>query len=79
MRRRDASPNPPPGVNSYISGRNEFSISIGLAHAGEPVLGVVYNPATEELFTAIRGGGAFIGGLMTRWDGEPDFHQVAPY
>jgi myo-inositol-1(or 4)-monophosphatase len=49
------------GTRSYISGRKEFSISIGLARAGEPVLGVVFNPATDELYTAIRGGGAFAG------------------
>lgn len=47
------------GTRSFISGRAEFSISIGLAHNGQPVLGAVLNPATGELFTSIRGEGAY--------------------
>lgn len=49
------------GTRSFILGRAEFSISIGLAHNGEPVLGAVYNPATGEMYTAIKGRGAFAG------------------
>lgn len=47
------------GTRSYIAGRPEFAVSIGLAEAGRAVLGVVYNPATHELFWAERGGGAW--------------------
>lgn len=46
------------GTRSYISGRAEFAISVGLAQRGEAVLGVVYNPATDELYTTVRGHGA---------------------
>lgn len=49
------------GTRSFISGRAEFSISIGLARNGEPVLGAVYNPATNEMYSAIKGRGAFAG------------------
>ncbi len=47
------------GTRSYIAGRPEFAVSIGLAEAGQAVLGVVYNPATRELFWAERGAGAW--------------------
>ena len=47
------------GTRSYIAGRPEFAVSIGLAEAGRAVVGVVYNPATRELFWAERGGGAW--------------------
>ncbi|MEX2609447.1 MAG: 3'(2'),5'-bisphosphate nucleotidase CysQ [Gemmatimonadota bacterium] len=47
------------GTRSFIAGRAEFSISVGLAEEGEAVVGVVLNPATGELFTAVRGGGAW--------------------
>ena len=40
------------GTREYLQGLPEFAISIGLAVDGEPVLGVVYNPATDELFAA---------------------------
>lgn len=48
------------GTRSYIAGRPEFAISIGLAERGVAVVGVVYNPATAELFWAVRGGGAYL-------------------
>jgi myo-inositol-1(or 4)-monophosphatase len=47
------------GTRSYIAGRPEFAVSIGLVEAGRAVLGVVYNPATGELFWAVRGRGAW--------------------
>jgi len=54
------------GTRSFVAGRAEFAISIGLAVKGEAVLGVVYNPATRELFTALKGGGAYAGERPTR-------------
>jgi myo-inositol-1(or 4)-monophosphatase len=33
-------------------------VSIALVLDGEPVVGVVHNPATDELYRALRGGGA---------------------
>jgi myo-inositol-1(or 4)-monophosphatase len=51
------------GTRSYIEGYPEFAISIGLADEGKAVLGVVYNPATDEMYAATRGGGAWrVGG-----------------
>jgi len=58
-RRRVWIADPIDGTRSYIAGRPEFSISVGLAEEGEAVVGVVLNPATGELFTAVRGGGAW--------------------
>jgi myo-inositol-1(or 4)-monophosphatase len=49
------------GTRSYVAGRAEFTISIGLIEDGEAVAGVVYNPATDEMFTAMRHAGAWQG------------------
>lgn len=49
------------GTRSFIAGRPEFTISVGLAVDGLVTVGVVYNPASRELFGAIRGGGAWLG------------------
>lgn len=38
------------------------AISIGVAYKGEVVVGVIYDPFADELFTAIRGQGAFLNG-----------------
>jgi myo-inositol-1(or 4)-monophosphatase len=51
---------PNDGTRSFIAGRPEFAISIGLAERGTVIAGVVYNPARGELFYAQRGGGAFL-------------------
>jgi myo-inositol-1(or 4)-monophosphatase len=60
QRRRVWIVDPIDGTRSYVARRPEFTISIGLADAGEIVLGIVFNPATGELFRAIRGQGAFL-------------------
>lgn len=51
------------GTRSYIAGYPEFAISIGLAENERALLGVVYNPASDEMYAARRGGGAWrVGG-----------------
>lgn len=50
------------GTRSYVAGRPEFAISIGLAENHHAVLGVVFNPATDEMFVALRGEGAWLMG-----------------
>jgi myo-inositol-1(or 4)-monophosphatase len=47
------------GTRSFIAKRPEFSISIALSVRGAPVVGVIHNPATGELFWAERGAGAW--------------------
>lgn len=50
------------GTKEFIAGRPEFVVSIGLAENGQPILGVLYNPITDELFSATSGQGAFLNG-----------------
>lgn len=50
------------GTTNYAHGFPWFCVSIGLESAGELVAGVIYNPLHDELFTATRGGGAFLNG-----------------
>ena len=50
------------GTSNYVHGFPYFSISIALERAGEVVLGVVYNPVHEELFSAEKGQGARLNG-----------------
>lgn len=47
------------GTTNLIYGYNMSSISLGLYSNGCIVFGVVYNPYTDECFTAIKGKGAF--------------------
>ncbi|XP_072760983.1 inositol monophosphatase 1-like [Anoplolepis gracilipes] len=50
------------GTLNFIHGFPMFCISIGLLVGKEPVLGIIYNPITSELYSAIKGGGAFLNG-----------------
>jgi len=53
---------PVDGTTNYAHGYPWFCASIGLVREGELVTGVIYNPVYDELFTATKGGGAFLNG-----------------
>jgi 3'(2'), 5'-bisphosphate nucleotidase len=47
------------GTKEFISRNGEFTVNIALVDYGEPVLGVVYAPALELMYTAAKGSGAW--------------------
>jgi len=51
------------GTSNYIHGIPHFSISISLTYCRESLLGVVYDPAKEEMFAALQGEGAYLNNL----------------
>lgn len=50
------------GTTNFSHGYPVFAVSIGYEVRGELVLGVVYDPTRDELFHAVRGCGAYLGG-----------------
>jgi myo-inositol-1(or 4)-monophosphatase len=54
------------GTTNFLHGIPVFAVSIGLERQGQLVAGVVYNPAMDELYTAERGGGAFLNDRRLR-------------
>jgi myo-inositol-1(or 4)-monophosphatase len=50
------------GTTNFIHGLPFFSVSIALAHRGEVIVGVVYDPSRDELFVAEKGKGAYVHG-----------------
>ena len=50
------------GTMNYAHAYPLFAVSIALVRAGRPEVGVVYAPILGELFTAMRGEGAFLNG-----------------
>jgi myo-inositol-1(or 4)-monophosphatase len=72
-RRRVWVVDPIDGTSSFVAGRAEFAVCVGLVDAEAAVLGVVHNPATGEVFHAVRSGGAFRDGAPIRVSGRgPD-------
>lgn len=49
------------GTRNYARGFPVFTISVALLEAGSPVVGVVYEPLSDRVYSATRGGGAFSG------------------
>ncbi len=50
------------GTTNFMHGIPLFAISIGLERDGQLVAGVIYNPASDELFMAEKGRGAYLMG-----------------
>ncbi len=47
------------GTKEFIKRNGEFTVNIALIHGQESVMGVVYVPATDELYWAAKGAGAY--------------------
>jgi myo-inositol-1(or 4)-monophosphatase len=48
------------GTTNFAHGYPCFAVSIGLEEAGELIAGVIYQPVSGELFTVVRGEGAYL-------------------
>ena len=60
---------PMDGTKNFVQRDGDFAVQIGLAVAGEPVIGVVYQPVRDVLYRAVLGAGAWReeqGGKATR-------------
>ncbi len=43
------------GTNNFVHRMLLFTISIGIVYEGKPIVGVIFEPATESMFTAVKG------------------------
>jgi len=72
------------GTMNFVHHLNQSCISVGYTHFGELLTGAVYNPYVDELFTAVKGEGAFLNGRPIHVDPSPLSETViafgsAPY
>lgn len=64
------------GTTNFSSGLPIFSVSIGIRHKGETVIGVVFAPYLDEMFHAVRGQGAYINGRPIHVREIDDIHKA---
>lgn len=63
------------GTHNYVRGNVMYGVSIGLVHREEFVAGVIYLPATDEMYAAERGLGAFKNEKPVRVSGNSELSQ----
>lgn len=64
------------GTNALVNRMPEFCISAALIEQNVPVVAAILNPSTEELFTAVRGGGLFVNGVRVTLTPPREFNSV---
>lgn len=65
------------GTMNYAHGFPVSCVSIGFQRSGERLVGVVFDANRDELFTAVRGGGAFLNGRAIRVSGYAELQTPA--
>ena len=51
---------PVDGTKGFIDKKGDFSIMVGLAERGKPILGIVYQPTDDKLYYAQKGEGSYL-------------------
>ena len=65
------------GSMNFITGIPYFSVSIALMKNDEPILAVVYNPTTNDLYYAEKGKGAFLNNKKISVNKESDIEKCS--
>ncbi|MFP4423887.1 MAG: 3'(2'),5'-bisphosphate nucleotidase CysQ [Candidatus Woesearchaeota archaeon] len=63
------------GTKDFVEKTGEFAVMVGLLYKNKPILGVVYAPALDKLYTAKKGEGAFLNGKPIQVSTIKDLRQ----
>lgn len=55
------------GTSNYAAGLPFFAVSIALIINAQQQLGLIYDPVRDEMFTAIKGKGAYLNGISINY------------
>jgi myo-inositol-1(or 4)-monophosphatase len=64
------------GTTNFLHGIPVFAVSIALERDGQIVAAVVFNPVQDELYTAEKGGGAFLNDRRIRVAARTKLHEA---
>ena len=59
------------GTTNFLNGL-DYTITIALRRGNETMCGLIYNPVVDEMFTAIKGRGAWLNGVPMRVSASTD-------
>lgn len=63
------------GTACFVNGMHAWCLSIGVLLEGKPVIGVVYDPNSDEMFHAVSGGGAFVNDQPMRVSSAAEINE----
>lgn len=64
------------GTTNFLYALPNWAVSIGATDAHGPLAGAVYVPVLDEMFTAVRGGGAHLNGTQIRCNTTTELSQA---
>lgn len=64
------------GTVEFIEGVPQFVVSVALTENGRPIIGILYNPVTEELFVASEGQGTTYNGATTQVSAKTELSDM---
>lgn len=64
------------GTQEYAAGQADYCVSIGLAVAGEPVLGVIYAPSLQNIYTGVVKEGVYKNAQPTGFNAALPPHEA---
>ncbi len=67
---------PVDGTLPFSCGIPVFTFSLALTHSGVPIVGVIFDPMSDRLFTAVRGEGAFLNGEQIHVSSKDTLHAA---
>lgn len=63
------------GTTNFAHKLPHFCISLALLHSGNPIMGIVYNPFSNEFFSAVKNHGSYFNGEPTRVSSTTDIEH----
>src|SRR5665647_558935 len=64
------------GTTNFLHGLPLWAVSIGLEREGQMIAAVVYNPATDDMYVAEKGQGAWLNNYRLRVAARRDFSDA---
>ncbi len=59
------------GTNNYANGLPSFCVSIAAMVEGKPILGVIFDPSTDTMYSAVQGADALMNGSSITVNADP--------
>jgi myo-inositol-1(or 4)-monophosphatase len=63
------------GTTNYVHGYPQYAVSVALARGRKPLVGVIFDPLTEQCFSAAAGEGAWLNGQRLAVSGVTEISE----